>query len=243
MAKITTVKVDNDALRFSYTISSDSYGVFSTTIPKDVVDKLLQSNVDLKQNRLGHYGYFSSDTLAGLKGQVDHIIQEYLSREMVSEKIVIRYVITTMCTYCMDVNGNVVPNGNPGWTKMDTYDWKEGTISQDVCRPNPYGILVYVQPFIRQDYKYRSGKEKTEYVAIDKNDPIIEDEYYLHWLNNVVAIKPPSDKVCEIDYTEKRAKFFVTLIISICELNERIKPYLDPDALLKVIDKGQRFLP
>lgn len=255
MPKVTSAPAGRDNLKFRYDISVDRDGEFTTTLPKDVVEKLQAANVDLKPNRLNNYGFFIDKTLEGLKKKVDHVVDDYFSRKLTSRKIIIKYVIQTTCSYCLDIHGNVVPNGADEWTKKGYSPsagcaWKEGTVSHDATHRHPFGISVYAKPFVREDYVYKSGTKKTEYINMCYGgafaDNAIERGYSLKWLSDIPAQDVPQESresdVKEMDYTENVAKFFVNLIMSICKLNEQIKDKLDPKSILKLIAQKQHLL-
>ena len=246
MPKITTERIKKESLAFSYDVYADKEGFFTTTLPQEVVEKLRAANIDLNTNRLGNYGHFSNNTLDGLKQEVRNVVDEFFSRKLTCRKIVIRYVIQTTCAYCIDTDGTIVPNGN--WTKREGYSWKNGTISTDATNRHPFGIQVYAQPYVREDYAYKSGMKKTEYIlmcyADESIEKIIEKGYFLRWLADIPCQDVPEGtrNPMEMDYTEEVAAFFVNLISSICKLNEKIKDKLDPKSILQLISNKQHLL-
>ena len=249
MPKVTTAYAGKDDLRFKYDIAVDKEGAFTTTLPVDVVQKLQAANISLNQNRLRNLGFFRDSTLDGLKKQIGCIVEEYFSRKLISEKIVIRYFVKTSCSYCLSPDGDPVPNGSQDWTGSEDYNWKTGTVDHNAYKPNAYGIEVYAKPCVREDYTYKSGIKKTEYNSISRNvtfSDVKETNYYLRWLDDLVAMVKPDGMqdtdTHEIDYTEQTAAFFVNLISSICKLNEKIKDQLDPKSILKLISQKQHLL-
>lgn len=242
MAKVCTVKISKDGsvkneLTFSYDINVSTDGVFSTTLPKDIVELFKSAGLELRRNRMKTLGYYSDTELDGLKKQISEACEEFLSRELTGEKIVIRYVIQTTCSYCLDIDGIPVPNGGGEWTKTPgKYDWKNGTKQTNSSNHEPYGLLIYARPFVKRDYKYKSGTIKTEYDwQLSEFLTDDSDTYYLRWLKDVVGIDMPQwAEEKEIDYTENTARFFVEMIKGICMLNEKIKDFLEPDAIMKI---------
>ena len=91
-------------------------------------------------------------------------------------------------------------------------------------------------------YHYKSGREVIELEKLTCND--YEKLSYLHRLNSYTTLVPPdtTDDEQEIDYTEDRAKFFVDLLNSICQLNERIKEHLSPESIVSIIENKQKLL-
>lgn len=263
MAKVSTELLCLDGsekaeLKFKYDVNVDKEGLFSTTLPKDIVELFKDANIDLHQNRMKNLGYLSDKTLEGLKKKVKDISLEYLSRELISEKIVLQYIIQTQCSYALDKAGNICPNPSKEWTGMPYYmesgaesfpnnKWIEGNIKIYACNPTPFGLQIYIKPFVRRDYKYKSGKTKTEYSRMCYGGEIaeksLEQGYYLRWLDSVTCINKTGDlPIKEMDYSEIVAEFFVNMIKSICKLNERIKDFLEPDMILKIAESRTKLL-
>jgi len=46
----------------------------------------------------------------------------------------------------------------------------------------------------------------------------------------------------EVKYTEHTAKFFVDLIKGICNINEKVKDFIDPESIVKIAESGQKLL-
>lgn len=251
MAKVSTEKINiaysdkDDGLKFSFDINVDKDGIFSTTLPTSVVELFESAQIKMGRNRMKNRGYFTDKTLDGLKKQIKDAAEEYMSKELVSEKIVLKYVIQTRCSYCLDPNGEPVPNGQSQWVKSDKYEWKNGTVESDATHQTPFGLLVYVEIFWRRDFKYKSGIVKTEYEHWtgfgSQNSK--KSQPNLQWLEDLISIAPPDgEDPKEIDYTEEIAGFFVNMIKSICKINERIKDFLEPEAIAKIAASGQRML-
>jgi len=240
MAQLKIERIKEQELNFTYKIYVDKEGQFSTTLPPDIVEIFQGVGIELKQNRMRKSGFFISDTYEGLKNNIKDIIREYYSKETIETKIVIRYVIQTTCLYCLDVDGNIVPNGQRYWTKTDSYAWRDGTVEQHATKPQPFGFSVYARSYQKETNKFKSGKIKSEYYPIDKE---VKEGVYLHWLNSFASISPPcNEMVKEIDYTEEAAEFFVNLLTSVCQLNEKIKDFLSPDKIIKIIENKQKLL-
>lgn len=263
MAKVSTELLCLDGsekkeLKFRYDVSVDKEGIFSTTLPKEIVELFQTANIDLHLNRMKNFGYLSDKTFEGLKNKVKDISLEYLSRELISEKIILQYVIQTQCSYGISKSGDVCPNPSKEWTDMPYYmeegaenfpnnSWHEGNIKIDAFNPSPFGIQVYIRPFVRRDYKYKSNKTKTEYSRMcyggDIAEKALEKGYYLRWLDSIPCIKKTKElSVKEIDYSEVVAEFFVNMIKSICNLNERIKDFLEPDVIQKIAESRTKLL-
>ncbi len=250
MAKLATEKIKIEEFSFSYDVNVNKDGTFTTTLPSDIVTLFSAANVALNHNRMRNKGYFEDSTYDGLVKQVKDTAKEYMSRELVSSKIVISYVIQTRCSYSLDLNGCIVPNATKQWTgKLDSEPsiWHGGTNECSSNHPSAYGLLVYAKPFIRQDYAYQSGKTKMEHKRLSQESeysrPFLEADTNLRWLDAVVNMIPPPDSTFhELDYTEDVTEFFVGLIKSICMMNEKIKDFVKPEALKLIIENKVKFL-
>jgi len=231
-----------------YTVSVTAEGVFTTTLSPEAVEFLDSCKVDTGRNRLRRHGYFENKTLQGLEKEVRATFEEAFSRELVETKVVIYYVIETACHYCLDVDGEVVPNGY--WIK-DRDDsmgclWEDGTKNDPFRRAGPFGLQVYVSPRIKNTYRYRSGASKEESARVsdtDAGEQLLKDDFYLRWLNDIVKMSAPDHAdIQELDYTPEIGKFFVGLVKGIFQLNERIKDFVTPKAIAEMAASGVNLL-
>lgn len=238
-------------LTFSFDINVDKEGEFSTTIPKETVEMFKAANIDMKRNRLGNEGYFFDKTCEGLIKQIKFFADEYCSRELVSETLILKYCIQTQASYSLNEAGEVIPSSEDKWKPKKSGEYglhRDGNIQIHASARRPYGVLVYAQAFIKQEYKYKSGATKIEYAhvhRINRTEEIMEKNPNLSWLHSLWNIAPPKDsesKIEEIEYTENIGLFFVNLIKSICMINEKIKDYLTPEHIKILSEKQQYFL-
>lgn len=195
-------------------------------------------------NHMGNSGYFVDDTYGGVIDSITSKLKELVSKELIEDVIVLRYSIDTLCSYMINSKGEIVPNGSLNDQGMN-YEWKGGTIETHATQRRPYGFNVYVQPFRRQTYRYRSGKKNVIYEGIysNKYEEMKVDLPNLEWLANVVAMEPSKDQeLKDIIYNEKVGKFFVSLIKGICSMNERIKDFLDPESIMLAAHEGRKIL-
>lgn len=250
------VGADDDRWIFTCDINVNVSGEFTTTIPKEVADKFLAAGVDLKvRGRAGgRPGYFSASTKQELLDNVGKIIADYTSRELVSEKIVIRYLVQTTCSYSKDPEGNIVPNCGFEWVKTRDYKWMEGTIESNATHRKPFGLQIYAAVCNRQEYRYKSGKVKIEYDGIsDMHDLETADKKKrpnLYWLAGLCSMAipggnygdPDESSVKEVDYDERVAGFFVELLKYICKVNESIKGKLEPETIKKMAHSNLKLL-
>lgn len=243
---------DNDTLNFRYTVNVDTGGLFSTTLPEDVVMLFKKAGLSLGKNRSHREGYYSSNTLNGLKHLVKSACEEYFSRELIEESIVIQYGINSTYSFVYGKNGDICPNGQNQWTKWDTPAgdgsmWQEGNTHALANDNRAFGVQLYVRPFWKRRYRYKSGSDKTEYKKLTPfgNQPFEdnkEEHYYLHWLQGMPGIGTEGVRhIEEVEYTEETAKFFVEMIKGICYMGEKMKFLSNSENLLKVIEKGQGF--
>lgn len=234
-------------INFKCDISVSKDGTFSTMLPKDIAELFTNANVDLARNRLYNKGYISGSTIAEVTKAVKELCQEYLSRELVSETIILKYGIETRAAYCLGSDGDIYPNGrfkaaciyDTEYKGSSYANWRNGTVSQNATSPNNYGVLVYVHPYNKMVYKYKSGKLKTEYSRVNMDD---DSDPVLHWLANLTVIDPKGLPIKEINYTPNVGSVFINMIKSMCLLNEKIKDFLDPDSILLLANSETKRL-
>lgn len=253
MPEVTTEKVflhgtERNEFKMSYDINVTTDGTFTTTLPAEFVQLFKAANIDLSRNnrRGSKEGFVSDETLDGLKKKVLAICTEYMSREMISERLVIRYNVETICSYLINDAGDIVPNGRFVEDYGGRHHWKNGTTEVHAASPGKgTGMRVYAKPAIERVYKYKSGKEKTEYETLNsypgqKNDHFTIGENFI-WLDNVCSIDPWG-QLKIIEYNEAIAGFFVKFIKMICQFNEQIKDYLTPEAIRLLAESSMPFL-
>jgi hypothetical protein len=243
MAKLKTVWIqesgaEENELDFKYEINVTKEGLFTALLPERITRLFKQAGIELGRNRRHTEGYYIDKTREGLENQIDEVVKEYFSRKLKSEIVVIRYIIQTTCSYCINKKKEIVPNSTSDWMGSDDYGWKEGTIDLHYHR-FPYGVLIYVEPFMKRTYIYKSGKEKIEFIrvgSLENAAKFLADKYHLRWLSDLVNMQEPErgDEVKEIDYDEDVAAFFVNLIKSICMINEKIKGFIEPESIKKI---------
>lgn len=147
MPAIKTIHFQNDHISFKYVISINGSGEFSTMLPEIFVDELTKYGIETPKSKFGKPGRISANTLDDLIRKVHDLSKQLYSTTIIKDEIVLRYTIQTSCSYCLDIDNNIVPNGSSEWVRKDTYEWKGGNLSTHSANPYPYGILVYVKPF------------------------------------------------------------------------------------------------
>lgn len=263
MPKVKRERIYTKSFDLCYDIYVRKSGIFYTTLPELVVDKLLDMNIPLQMDSTRNKGYFQANTLDDLKAKVNDTIKICESRKLANKKIVLKYRIDTACSYAVTDDGEIVPNCSSeyiGKNHKEDYEkqFREGTVECNSTYPKFWGLNVYVRPFIKEEYEYIENGEKKIKAKYERWNLFNEvpgfDEkkaVYLKWLSDVIGMISSHDnfhlykgveELDEIDYTEERAKFFVDLIKWICILNEKIKGFLSPDQLVKLIDNRVKSL-
>jgi hypothetical protein len=247
MAKFKTIKAFFDGskyreLQFSYEVHTNSDGMFYTTLPENIIQPLIDHNIKIAHNPRTHKpGYFINETLSGLINEIDSLFEDFMSKEIVEDKIVIRYNINTKCIYVKD-GEEIFPNGY----YVKDHQFISGTNSLHAASKEPYGIEIYVDVRKKITYKFKTGTTKTVYDRVDVPNFSTgnDDNFYLIWINNIIGISDHkmTGSFKEIDYDEQRAKFFVDLIKSICFINENIIDNLEPDSIIKIIETKQKLI-
>lgn len=238
----------DDYIETEFTINVTADGLFTTTLNEDIVNTLTSVKIELRPNKRGRLGFFSSNTRDGLVKEVKHVLDEYMSSEVIEEKIVIKYAFATVASFGFALSGDIVPN--MGWREdgplNEELHWQDGTIRTHAADPHPVGVQMYVKPYKKIVSKFKSGKIKEIYkrmTPFGSSEVEGDDKYYLKWLEGIASTKPPfGAKVHEIDYTEERAKFFVNTFKSLCKIAHTIAQFEEPDHLLEVISNGKLLM-
>lgn len=242
LSTLTARDLENTDGAFRYDVNINQEGFFTTTIPHDVAAKFIECGIQLQKNRLGNPGFFEFRTLEDLTQAMNNLVKEYNSKTLISEDLVIVYQIQTTCSYCLDKNGEPVPNGSVAWTQRDDYEWKSGTKEVYANDREPFGLLLYVRPQIRKVYKFKSGKTKTDFEWVPEKEHNREDRPNLNFLCSISSIEPirGEDKM-EIPYSEEVAAVFVAMLKSIFKLNEKIKDLINPEDIQRLAS-GKKLL-
>ncbi len=267
MGKVKTIKHNGDELKFEYDIKVNTQGEFYINVPKNIIELFEIEKIDLEYDPRSRQNKRLSDvTFDGVKEKMDKAVREYESSEMIDEKIVIRYAISTTCSYCKEEDGTIKPNGTMVKSFKDNEcQWCEGTEAQHAANPQPYGLQMYAKPYVRRDYKYKSGRETTKYTSLCQDfdhklgtsglsearigRTAKENNYFLNFLDEFVAMRIPGGgwhsseaKLQEVEYTEKVAEFFVNMLVAICKMSDQIKDFLEPESIKKLAESGIKLL-
>jgi len=227
---------------FKISINVSSDGIFSTTIPRDISELFSKHRIRLYPNRSGNMGNYKADTLAGVCSLVKKDIDTLCSEKEISRKKVIRYVLSTACSYAKRKDGDFEPNCAFATQGLG---WSGGPEARDATHKGPYGFQVYANVFERVEYEYCTGKKRVEYIDLREykfsggrmDDPI-------DWLTSISSHSPGrlEYQIKEMDYTPERGLFFVNLYKTIFKINEQIKPLLEGDLLKVAIDSKIKLL-
>lgn len=241
MPKVATNRHNEKGLDFKYDISVDSQGIFSTTLPAEIVKELDKVGVTTLANRLGNKGYFYSTTLEGVTKEVARVCNIYTSEEEVQRKIVIKYGVHIYCSYAINAEGKCFPNCSEDFDP--TAVWAKGTADMSATYPKPFGYLLYVRPFLKITKKRNDGSVKDYYERLSNNDFDWKTHKNLLWLNSVTSIGSGdySMTIEELDYDEDTAEYFVNALKSIILFNENLKQHLKPDQLKELIYKNRQI--
>lgn len=232
-------EVDPDTtLNFKVNIDVSKGGVFSAILPSDIVEMYESANIIINTNRIGTKGYYAESNIDNLIKSITKDAQSYLTTDMISSDIVIRYAIETCASYCVN-NGDFVPNA--GWGHDERY-WINGTVSSNATYPKPFGINIFARPYKKQVFKVRStGKTFVKNTLISGITNEYKGKPNLNFLIGICGVSDKGMKVQEIEYNEVNAKFFVDLYKSIFMLNEKIKPFIEPENLQLLIDSQKKL--
>lgn len=233
MTRIRTQGYESENLKFTYQVNVDKEGNFTTTLPEDVVSKMRKVGMSLGHNRLYNEGYFSALSLEELNKQVKESVDKFSKKELIEEKVILKYSIDTVCTYCKTKDGKIVPNGY--WaTEIDgEYNWTNGTKEVHATSSRPFGFNCYVEPIKIKVWKFPDGEIKKEYLHTNNRD--FDYDETLNWLDSICGIAPDGDYK-EIDYTPEIGLFFKNLLVYIFNINEKIQKIFGKDVDLSKID-------
>jgi len=246
MGRLKTEKVclhgsERNEFQFSYEVYVNFDGSFTTMLPDNIVALFVAAGFKMGYNLQRKHGFFEASSLPELNKKVLDMCKDYMTKTLISDTVIIEYQISTACSYCLDPDKNIVPNGRHKFTKTENYKWYSGNSRLDTNNMGNYSLEVYVKPYFKKVYKFKSGKIKVEKELVDADD--CENKPELEWLCSVVHMAPnSSSEVKEIEYTEAIARLFVNMIKSICTINEKIKDFTDPEQIKRIAESGQKFL-
>lgn len=257
MAKLTDLHIvklfDDDRIVFDTPVSVTKDGMFTTTLPREAAETLESYGPKLDVNRAGRSGFFSADTLEGLRRKIEKAVDEAISKELVEDKLVIKYSVTTKCSYAIDTDGEIIPNGC--WRKDPVErgkeyetDWRKGN-SNDPSGDNLPSVSVFARVFHKKTYAYRSGKTIQQ---LEFYRPKIKDGRgsSIDWINSLCNISSSDNSfghkndythTPEVDATEENAAMFIRLFKLIFQCNELFKEMNNPEYMLAFIANNRQL--
>lgn len=230
---------DSKVLDFDITINVAMNGSFTTTLPEDVVKTMVDAGLKFRTNgiRGARLGFVQGDTLQELLGSVYKIAGEYVSKKLIEEKIIIRYIIETVCRYSTNGKDFIPYKNYSGKTKHRD---GEGTVEIHAANPGTYGFRIWTEVVKRRKYRYASGTVKDFDDHITDHDE--DDKPMLRFLTNIYCQKQARGDVMEMDYTEDAAAFFVDIYKAVFMINEKIKDRITPESIQSIIENKQKLL-
>ena len=245
MGKVTdltiTAFVDDikrERVSFTTPVSVRKDGVFTTTLPKEAVTILESYGVKLDINRLGNPGYFENETLAGLEKELNKVLKDALTRELVEDKLVIKYHVDSWCLFAKDLDGEIIPNGY--WSKekqTKELQWIKGSSVWSTEGFVP-GIKLYCKVYHKKIYQFKSGKTYCTY------------EYYFpkqgrgtgaDWINSQVQIGYSGRNIYnlkEVDANDNTLSLFVKALKFINKTCELFSNFTDTDKILALSNRN-----
>ena len=236
MPKLNTLHYEHENLSFNYDVNIDKVGNFTTTIPKEVAEKLISIGVKLNQNRRHNYGFFSAISLNELEDKVKKTADKYSRKELVDEKIVIKYAVNTDCSYCRGVSGALYPNGY--WEQQaegydNSYHWVEGTKKNHGVGAYSFEVGFEIKKV--KTWIFPNGEKSKEYLRLEESEA--EKDELLNWLNSLRGLSAsPAYTVKEIEYTKEIGVLFRDMVLFIFNINEKIYSIFGKDFDLTKID-------
>lgn len=239
-------------VHFQTPINVTKEGLFTTTLPKDVIATLSEYGAEFTHNRAGNPGYFCSKELSKLESEIEAFVRDCISREVIEEKLVIKYQIKTRCSYIIDEDGEVVPNG--GWVKdRSAFDenrvkWSNGTEYHGMDHYTP-SLSVFAKIYKKTTYQYKSGKTLVKYEQYKTENTVRGGN--VDWLCGQIRVCPEGgfrpygmkaddmlNRLPEVEATEENAGVFVQMIKLIDKANELFSKLANPELFLAFVKEN-----
>lgn len=247
---VVNVITDQERIHIETPVTVTKEGLFTTTLPETSAQVLKDYGMDLRANRAGRSGFFSSDTLEGLRREIEKVAREAISRELIEDKLVIKYQVNTSGTYAIDEDGEIIPNGYWRKDKKPGEDyqtnWHEGNVNMPAYFGNTPTIKVFARVFHKKTYSYKSGKTLE---TLETYHPKNGRGGSVDWINCLCNIRPDVGSSSNIDYTrfaeveatEENAEMFVKLFKLIFQCNELFKDMNNPKYMLAFIANNRQL--
>lgn len=253
-----TCSASNSTDRLSVTteVNVTKDGMFTTTLNESDVKRIKEDfGLKMDSNRQGREGFFSCNTLDGLRNEIQKFLNECISRTVVEKKEVIKYQIITNCHYTQGdkeddyriyPNGAWLPKRLQGTHDNPCYRWEDGT-KGITLRNEPFCLSLYVKVYDKTIYRYASGRMMTEYEPCWTSQNATSNVDYLKdtvrmgfeddsFMSSELRKKRIAD-LPEVDATEENAYVFVEILQFICKANGLLKQLAQPENIQSFIDE------
>lgn len=210
----------------------DSTGEFSITIPDELETAALQVQrshakvYGIKIERPRTHLKVCGATLEGCKAFIAHVAKDHLHCEIQSE-IVIVYGVANKVAYVKDSDGNFYNNGYEAGDRYKPGDaeWF-GELNGGGCSSMFFQVGLVARAFKQTTYTRPSGAN-TFYSRIESED--VPNGSWLERLNGFVGLDIPfksAGGMQQVPYSEDAAKFFYGVLMSMCQLADRIEGFM-----------------
>jgi hypothetical protein len=235
-----------EVLSFSAEVSVlDSSGEFSVTIPDELETAAKQisnshgSVYGVKIDRPRSYLKVCGPTLEGCKAFIAHAAEDHLHCEITSE-IVIVYGVSNKVAYVKDSDGGFYNNGYEAGDRYRPGDgaWL-GTLNGCGSSSNFYQVGLAARAIKKTTYARSSGV-KTVYERVESSE--IPSGSWLERLNGFVGLHIPFNKVGslqQLPYSEDAAMFFYGVLMSMCQLADRIDGFIGDSKTVRAAIENQ----
>lgn len=203
--------------------------------------------------RTGEFNKLESTTLGNLLGQVEKLLDDITSGQVIEDKLVIIYKLGTECTYYMSDSGPV-PNATLDPDKENSpYDPSHWVDCMPPFSERSFKFGCAARIMRKKVYRFLNNVEKTFFYADlgELKNSLGEfgtklNGFRLRFENISDAYRAQVDLMhgrIEMNYTEENAKFFVDVLLGICLLNEKIRQFLgSAQDLERLIQLNQKLL-
>lgn len=260
MAKIKTLRVHKTdpktktvLIDFTININANAQGKFYAKLPEDIVKRLKETNTLPKH--FERDGSYYAQTLNELEKEILQAIDPLVNYKQVSNIIVIKYRIKSACNYAISKCGQFYPHHAQQDKTIEfendingNLPLQHGTeIRDNGTHQGPYGINIGITFRRKITNQYGDGSQKTYYDYVSSHD--LEENG--KWLKELIGMTPlenawsweNTDKLPEIEYTERNALFFRQFLTGIFKINELIKHLNNENMLQEMINKNKSLMP
>jgi len=222
----------------------NSSGLFTATLPSEVLPVLHRAKIKTLNNRAGNDGFYQASTKKGLLLKISDDFKKALSGKVINESIILKYGVKGMASWWEDLEGGIHPNGQGA----SGGGWKGGNINLHAANKAPYGVMVAVKAYRMTEHEFLDGEKTKEYSVLQQDsDEAISDEN-LRFITRLSCISFGSDwqhgkvEQKDLEYTKERAKFFAELIKGIYGLVEMISILNNSEGIDLMIESKTKLL-